>query len=178
MLKFGFDDKDLGFNKVVGDMDRLTRSGLDVGLFEDAVHEPRGTQMALIAVVNEFGSAEAGIPARPVFIKSFLRNERKHANAFKVMIVEAVGRNNSNIKQKLLAIGDGIAKDIKQALRDYDEIPNAPSTVAKKGNRDDPWIDTGQLVEAIEARVVDSGIRITKDKLNRARMRDSRGRFL
>ena len=91
-------------------------------------------------------------------------------------IKESVGRGSADIKGELQSIGDSMAEDIKRAMHDFSTPANAPATIRKKGE-DNPWIHTEQTVEAVEARVRDTGLKLTKDKLGRVRMRDSRGRF-
>tara|TARA_X000001388_G_scaffold28093_1_gene19845 strand:- start:1820 stop:2446 length:627 start_codon:yes stop_codon:yes gene_type:complete len=178
VIKLGLKDEDLGWNDVVRDLGSLTDLGLDVGVFDDAVHEPRGIPITLIAAVNEYGSAAAGIPARPVFAKTFETNERKYTSLLKTAIKESVGPNSTPIGPKLQEIGDGIAGDIKKGMHAFSSPVNADSTIAKKGE-DNPWIHTGQTVEAVQARLTDTGdVRATVNRLGRIQMRNSRGRFV
>ena len=176
MLKLGIKDEDRGWNDVLRSMDRLTRLGLRVGIFEDAVHDPRGTPITLIAAVNEFGSDAAKIPARPVFAKTYEENQDAYAERAKALVAAAVKRGRSSIRSELKSLGDEIAGDIQAAMHELMTPGNEDATIANKGF-DNPWIHTEQTVNAVEARVVDKGLGLNKDKLGSVRMRDSRGRF-
>ena len=175
MLKVGIKDEDKGWNDVLRSMDRLTRLGLRVGIFEDAVHDPRGTPITLIAAVNEFGSDH--IPARPVFATTYEANQDAYATRAKDIVAAAVARRDNSIASELKSLGDEIANDIQAAMWNFSDPKNAPRTIKNKGDIDNPWIHKEETVKAVEARVEDKGLGLNKNKLGRVQMRDSRGRF-
>ena len=160
-MKLGIKDEDRGWNDVLRSMDRLTRLGLRVGIFEDAVHDPRGTPITLIAAV---------------FAKTYEENQDAYAERAKALVAAAVKRGRSSIRSELKSLGDEIAGDIQAAMHELMTPGNEDATIANKGF-DNPWIHTEQTVNAVEARVVDKGLGLNKDKLGSVRMRDSRGRF-
>lgn len=112
---------------------------------------PKGTPMPLVAAVNEFGSPSQGIPERPAFRAAIqqLRGEvpRMARDAVRSGGGEPPGQGD------VLEAADRGAELIQESMKAWTQPPNAPATIRKKG-RDDPWIDTRRMVNAIEAKAV------------------------
>ena len=63
-----------------------------------------------------------------------------------------VATNQSDAAQTLKRMGEGIKGQLQQSIRDFDEVPLARSTVARKGN-DKQLIDTGHMVNSADYEV-------------------------
>lgn len=117
---------------------------------------PDGTNIAQVGVWLEYGTTEKGeggngyhIPPRP-----FLRNTaRKQRKEWRKLFLEGK-RQGRSTEQVLKVIGARMAGDIRKAISNFTDPPNAPSTIAKKG-KDSPLRDTGTLVNSISWEYTD-----------------------
>jgi len=129
----------------------LGRFRVRVGWAEDMGADPETVK---IAAINMLGAPRANIPARDV-LTPFMRQSyaligRKHRTA---VLMTNKGKDPEPVLQELAAtLRDGL----KQAVRDYSAIPNAESTIDRKGF-DDPLVgagaDGGRIVAEANAMV-------------------------
>lgn len=119
------------------------------GVYED------GMTIATIAAVNEFGTADGHIPARP-FLRPGVENRAE-------MYLRLVEKDLPDIvdgkypMSRLMNRLGTLARDgVKQAINDTHTPENAESTIRQKGS-DHPLIDTGiaGLLGAINYVVAD-----------------------
>lgn len=54
----------------------------------------------------------------------------------------------------LQALAAELESELKRSVSAFSDPPNAPSTIAAKGGRNDPLVDTGQMLDQAAARVV------------------------
>jgi hypothetical protein len=134
--------QDAGWAKWKAAMQSLADSGFEVGIFDE--------EAAQIAVWLEFGTDDGHIPERPVFRETFedLRAELLKKDAHYTRLV---GQGKISPRQARARLGAWYAGKLRWAIIRYDDVPNAESTIKKKGF-DDPWIDTGHLVNAVNYR--------------------------
>jgi len=108
------------------------------GVYED------GTDVADVAMFNEFGTST--IPARPFMEQSFERHKAEYVEECE-RIWDAVVK-----KQPTAPLIRKFGKKVKQDIIDEIElgqfVPNAPSTVARKGFNK-PLYETGLLEKSI-----------------------------
>ena len=106
------------------------------------------------AYVNEFGTMTTGIlssdkqstiPSRPFMQQSI---PKMRENISKVL----VGTKARNLDTKLRNLGYTMADAIEKSAWDGSFVENAPYTIEKKG-RDQPLIDTGDMVNDITSQV-------------------------
>lgn len=112
-----------------------------------------GAPIAVIAAVQEFGSADGRIPER-----SFLRVPlRQNVDAFKKQwraLIPKVVRGEITMYQMMSQIGSQAASVSQEAIQAGIAPANAPSTVAEKGSNK-PLIDEGRLAGSITFQVED-----------------------
>lgn len=109
--------------------------------------------IATIAAVNEFGSANGRIPARP-----FLRTAIEEGTPKFVRLAELdmpdIVTGKHPISRLLHRMGNIAVGMVQQKITDIKSPPNAASTIAKKGS-DNPLIDTGALRQSINYEIID-----------------------
>lgn len=139
--------KDLA-RKLEGDMRVLAGVPKGAGTYED------GLTLATIAAVNNFGSADGKIPARPVLGPAIEKGAPQYQRLAEVMIPKVL-TGEMTMRILLEQMGQLAEGHIKQEITDLKDPPNAPSTIAAKGS-DNPLIDTGAFRQSIRY-VIDDG---------------------
>jgi hypothetical protein len=129
-------------NKMIEDL----KGGVQVhvGIFDDK------PDLAAIAVWNEYGTSR--IPARP-FMRSTLDRRSAAYDRQMEKIFTKVMTGKVNVLTGLATLGKQIAKDISNSIDKWKKPPNAISTIKKKGFND-PLVETGELMNSIEYRVI------------------------
>lgn len=126
------------------DMARRLAGGkvVRVGFLENATY-PDGTPVAAVAAFNNYGTRNA--PPRPFF--SNMVDEKSP------IWPQAVGENlkatDYDAFATLQRMGEGIAGDLRQSIKDTNDPPLAPSTVKRKGF-DKPLVDTGHMLQSVD----------------------------
>lgn len=118
---------------------------LDVGFMSGATY-PDGTPVAQVAFWNEFGTSRA--PSRP-FFRSMIAKE---SAGWPELLGKAAVSTGYNTRQTLGLIGEKINDDLKSSIVDWQDPPNAPGTIAKKGFNK-PLIDTGDMLRSTTYQV-------------------------
>lgn len=106
-----------------------------------------GENVAQVAYWNEYGTSR--IPARPFFRNTIAEKQDEWAEKAAEML-----KQNGNVQQTLALIGEDVKGDIVETIRDFNDPPNAESTISNKGF-DKPLIDTDALWKAIQSEVVE-----------------------
>lgn len=119
------------------------------GVYED------GLTIATIAAVNNFGSADGTIPARPFLAPAIEKGAPQYQRLAEVMIPKVLS-NEMTMTALLEQMGSLAEGHVKQEITDLKIPPNAASTISTKGS-DNPLIDTGALRQSIRYVVDDSG---------------------
>ena len=174
MFKVSFKDIDLGWNALTRGLRDAEKLGLEVGVFADqGVHPRTKKPLPDVAAAVEFGDG-ADTPPRPIFTTIVEANKSRYADLSGRAIKNILGGADGNAE--LMVVGNVIANDVKHAMDAFADPKNAESTKKRKG-ADNPWIETGTVRDAVEARVKSTGVRATKSKRGRLLMRDRKGRF-
>lgn len=118
---------------------------LDVGFMSGATY-PDGTPVAQVAFWNEFGTSRA--PSRP-FFRSMITKE---SAGWPELLGKAAVSTGYNTRQTLGLIGEKINDDLKSSIVGWQDPPNAPGTIAKKGFNK-PLVDTGDMLRSTTYRV-------------------------
>jgi hypothetical protein len=135
--------------KRLGSLDRSVLVGVPAGK-----REPDGTSTALVAAVNEFGSGDGRIPARP-FLRPAIRDNLPEFRRLNAGTVSRVARDQMAPVKALDTLGVVASGKVKKKIVDGPFQPNAPSTIKrKKSSR--PLIDTGSMRQSI-THVLDDG---------------------
>lgn len=111
--------------------------------------------VAMVASVQEFGSAKRNIPERS-FIRSTMAEKKEHFNQDTVKILDHIIEGEYTVEKGLKILGLSIQKEIKAKIKAITEPGLKPSTIAAKGS-DKPLIDTGQLMASILSETVLDG---------------------
>lgn len=122
-----------------------------------------GLTNATVGVIQEFGSPENNIPARP-WLRPPVANFRPQFNQMIAEALRAELRGEPSLHKTLGLIGAKAVAEIKKYVTAGDPIPppNAPSTLARKtakskrGATKAPrtLVDTGQMVNGVTFAVV------------------------
>ena len=118
---------------------------LDVGFMSGATY-PDGTSVAQVAFWNEFGTSRA--PSRP-FFRTMIAKE---SEGWPELLGKAAVSTGYNTRQTLGLIGEKINDDLKSSIVGWQDPPNAPSTIAKKGFNK-PLVDTGDMLRSTTYQV-------------------------
>lgn len=119
------------------------------GVYED------GLTIATIAAVNNFGSADGHIPARPFLQPAIEKGAPQYQRLAEVMIPKVL-TGEMDMTMLLEQMGQLAEGHVKQEITDLDTPPNAQSTIDRKGSSS-PLIDTGALRQSIRYVIDDSG---------------------
>lgn len=133
------------FQGFVGKVGKASK--VEVGFMADATY-PDGTQVALVATVQEFGSASRNIPPRP-----FFRNMiAAHKDGWPATAGRLLIDNNFDAEKTLSQLGEGIKGQLQEAITTFSGVPLAPGTVQRKGSAKQ-LVDTGQMLSSVDYRV-------------------------
>lgn len=120
-------------------------ASLKVGFLAGAPY-PDGTSVPLVASLNEFGTSRQ--PARP-----FFRNMiAQRSPAWPAAVAANLKANNYDAERSLDDLGEAIKGQLQQAIRDFNGVPLAPSTIARKGF-DKQLIDQAVMINAVDFEV-------------------------
>ena len=120
---------------------------VQVGIIEQATYKD-GQSVAQVAAWNEFGTTH--IPSRPFFRQTITQNKSqwaKHA-------ASVLKAHHYDVPLALGLMGEVVKGQLIDTIQNFNQPPNAASTVAKKGFNK-PLIDTGALWRSIDYQVVD-----------------------
>ena len=118
-----------------------------VGVPKDAGSYEDGPSLAVVAAVQEFGSADGRIPERS-FLRVPLRASQEELSKVVSNQARLVFRGELSAAQLMGQLGARAASVSQTAIDEGIGPPNAPSTVERKGS-DTPLIDSGALRQAI-----------------------------
>lgn len=126
-----------------------------VGVPEGAGAYEDGLTIATIAAVNNFGTADGKIPARPFLEPAIIKGAPQYQRLAEVMIPKVLS-GEMTMLTLLEQMGNLAEGHVKQEITDLDTPPNAQSTIDRKGSSS-PLIDTGALRQSIRYVIDDSG---------------------
>lgn len=157
--------------QILDTLEDLGKVRLEIGVFA-----PEGSEMYMIAMVNEYGASITVTPRMRAYFRhvfkinlkkettainiperSFIRNGFEAAkgdieNLVAVMIPAVVAQQVS-VDEMMGQLGEYIVGRIHKYIRDGIAPPNAQLTIDRKGSSK-PLIDTGRLNQSITYRIV------------------------
>lgn len=149
------------WQELKGRLADLARPHVRVGVLASkggsaAAEGSAGITMAELATVHEYGSPEAGIPARSFVRRTFIEKEADTAGA----IAKLAGRvieGKVDEGRALELLGAWGAAQVKNTIARGPHIPPPlkPETIEAKSGKTRPLVDSGQLVGSISSEVVD-----------------------
>ncbi len=147
-------DIDLGYDAILQEIEKLSKTTLLVGIQEKAKTQSQtkngrtqkpGLSVAEYAAKNEFGTNK--IPQRSFMRTAFDENlatiERVAADQYGKIIDGSI-----KIEQGLGIIGQVVTALIQRKIQAIQFPPNSPATIAIKGSSK-PLIDFGQMVKSV-----------------------------
>lgn len=147
-------DNDLGYNKILKEIQELSGSSLLIGIQEGTITHAQtvhghsqvaGLSVAQYAAKNEFGAP--GVPQRSFLRSTFDENVAKIENVIQIQygkIIDGVLTTDIALKQ----IGQVVTGMVQNKIRSIVTPPNSPRTIALKGSSK-PLIDFGQMFASI-----------------------------
>lgn len=150
--------KDLGYGAIERRSVQINganaRCGFPVGTIPasptqpGSMREPCTDMLQLVQVViwNEFGTDK--IPERPAIRQAFDENLDEIIR-FCSVNYQLYTLDKISTAELLNRIGLFMVSLIKNSIRDLQEPPNAPYTIAKKKSSN-PLIDTGQMIQSVQ----------------------------
>lgn len=145
----GVIDRDLGFNRVMRDLQKLDGMEVVAGILRDSGTASNGASYVDIAAWNEYGTSR--IPSRPFIRISSDTNRQTWAKMAQQCVNGVI--DGDSPREAAQVIGHRMVEDIRKVFGDTSKLKaNAPSTIAKKG-RNEPLIYTGMLKATVNYRV-------------------------
>lgn len=127
---------------------RLGNGGtVRVGYLEGAT-TPEGVSVPLYAVIQNFGAPALGVPARPFFTNMVEEKNEGWGDS----LIGILKANNYDVGLSLEKLGEHIKGQLQQSIRDTNDPPLAPATIARKGFAK-PLIDKGFMFNDIGVEV-------------------------
>lgn len=114
--------------------------------------------IATIAAVNEFGTADGHIPARPFLGPAIEEGAPKFVRVIELGLPKVLA-GEQPMSWLMHRVGNIAKSEVQQKITDVKTPPNARSTIARKGS-DNPLIDTGALRNSIDYLIIDDTVSI------------------
>lgn len=143
------EDKDYGFDAIIGNLKALGGEEISVGVLRTAGKEKNGTDLVDVAVYNEYGTKK--IPPRPFLRQATDKFGSKWQDFIEQCVDKIIARQIGET-QALNWIGLKAQTDIQNTIDNGTFKPNAPSTIARKKSSK-PLINIGTLRGAIRYRI-------------------------
>lgn len=128
--------------------------GVKAGWFKGKKY-PNGFEVALNALVQEFGSVSRHIPPRPFISRTVAEHKEEWAATFQSLIDRGLKQD-----QALKQIGELMRRHLIEMIRSGDFVPNADSTLRrkkkknKKGGEPLPLNDTGLMAQSVHTELI------------------------
>jgi len=139
----------------IRELEQITNqpSKVAVGLPEDSLPYPDGTSTILVAIVNEFGSPENNIPERGFLRAGTAVATKKVKKLLRKGLARKVLRGEISAENSLSLIGQLAEDQVKKAIVDFTDPPNADSTLAAKAPKTSPLQNSGHLRQSVRHEV-------------------------
>lgn len=149
MILFKLDTKQL--DSLIARMEHLNQRKTQVGIFGGKPHTSShdDSTIAGIATVLHYGRLDGSIAPRPFMLDKTDTKVVRQGLSKSVKDIMA-GTSPELALQKL---GDQLAKIVKDRADNLTSPANAPSVIAQKGF-DNPLVETHEMIDSIEGRVV------------------------
>lgn len=145
----GVIDRDLGFNRIMRDLQKLDGMEVVAGMLKDSGKASNGASYVDIATWNEYGTRR--IPSRPFIRISADTNRQTWAKIAQQCVNNVI--DGDSPRDAAQVIGHRMVEDIREVFGDTSKLKaNAPSTIAKKG-RNEPLVDSGEMRRRVNFRI-------------------------
>lgn len=119
---------------------------LRVGFLSNATY-PNGKSVALIAAIQNFGAPSRGIPPRPFMSAAVAKYSPGWPKGIATLL-----KGGADVDTALNITGSVIKGQIQQSIRDTNDPPLSPITVARKGFSK-PLIHTSNLINSVDFEI-------------------------
>lgn len=147
-------DKDHGWAAMRKRVFGFGKPKITVGVLAGEGDEPKASGALTVleaAIINEFGSENGDIPARPA-IRGWFDSAQKEIHDRLFLETQAVIAGKRTKEQALQRVALWAVGEIQKRIADGVEPANADSTVRRKGSST-PLVNTGQFRSSIASRV-------------------------
>ena len=145
----GVIDRDLGFNRIMRDLQKLDGMEVVAGMLKDSGKASNGASYVDIATWNEYGTRR--IPSRPIIRISAATNKQAWTKIAQQCINDVIDGDSPT--EAAQVVGHRMVEDIRKVFGDTSKLKaNAPSTLKKKG-RNEPLVDSGEMRRRVNFRV-------------------------
>ena len=133
------------------ELEEMAKLEVAVGYQAGEATDEKGVDLCDIAMWNELGTqGEHPIPSRPFLRQTIDNNEGQIKNFCQAQAAQIP--KGGSAEECLKQIGVYMKGLVQQTIRDGDFVPNAPSTIRRKGSNR-PLIDTGQLRQSVNYHI-------------------------
>lgn len=108
-------------------------------------------KLSNFATTHDVPAHTITIPARPYF-RQMIAAKSPGWGAATAKLLKANGYDGH---RTLMGVGDAIAGQLQDSIRNFSGVPLAPSTIRKKGNPKQ-LIDTGHMLDSVGSEVADA----------------------
>lgn len=127
----------------------VQKAKIDVGFFEGANYPNKEeTSVVKVAIANEYGIPENNQPPRPFMKQTYDTYAGKWRDIFGKLLI----KNKYDTKKSMGQMGLIIQGQIQDTISNGHFVPNAASTIAKKG-KDTPLKDTLVMQRSVTYKV-------------------------
>ena len=145
----GVIDRDLGFNRIVRNLQKLYGMEVVAGMLKDSGKASNGASYVDIATWNEYGTRR--IPSRPFIRISADTNKQSWEKLAQQCVNNVI--DGGSPRDAAQVVGHKMVEDIREVFGDTSKLKaNAPSTVKKKG-RNEPLVYSGEMRRRVNFRV-------------------------
>ena len=145
----GVIDRDLGFNRIKRDLQKLDGMEVVAGMLRDSGKAENGASYVDIATWNEYGTRR--IPSRPFIRISADTNRQAWAKIAQQCVNDVI--DGDNPRDAAQVVGHRMVEDIRKVFGDTSKLKaNAPSTIKKKV-RYEPLVDSGEMRRRVNFRI-------------------------
>lgn len=139
-----------GLDKMISFV-RSKNGCVDVGVFDKDKKRTGDIDQtnANIALKHEYGY---GVPRRPVFNLVKIQKKKQIEKTMR-SLMDLMIHGKITEEESLKIVGEEYQAYIKETYVAIKQPPNAPSTIAAKGGKANPLIDTGQLKNSVGYRI-------------------------
>jgi phage gpG-like protein len=123
------------------------KKGVRVGFLENARY-PDGTPVAMVAAIQNFGAPKVGIPPRPFFTNMVAQGRPTWGK----VVAASLKAADFDTSKALKLVGEHVAGELRQSIRDTNSPALKPATVARKGFAK-PLVDTGHMLNSVDYEV-------------------------
>lgn len=144
----GVIDRDLGYSRIIRDLEKLYGMEVVAGMLKDSGKAENGASYVDIATWNEYGTGR--IPSRPFIRIAADTNKAAWAKMAQQCVNNVI--DGGNPRDAAQVVGHRMVEDIRKVFGSSELKANAPSTIAKKG-RNEPLVDSGEMRRRVNFRI-------------------------